>query len=350
MLQEFTAGTPSYWPSVMVYQCAEGTVRSKLWRGLPAARFVGFTLVQYGIGGDNATSIKDADGLRVPLSLQYSAEYIDTLEKVRNLPVVAPGGETFSLGYLGDVGVKHLSDMIRDESGQLAGYVYVYLNNTVTPVDYVGRAEATLLHDLHLPMGYSIEWTGDYQNAAASGARLKYMVPLTLIIILLFLIIAFRSLADSLLILFSVPFAFVGGVFLQWMLGYPMTVAVTVGYIALFAVAIQTGIIMVIFIRQALVRRHPGMSYIDAVIAGSVLRLRPKIMTVSVTVLSLLPIMLSQGPGIEIMKPIATPTIGGMLSSTLYVLFLIPALYAIGEDIRAGLLRGQRVQKSLHEG
>jgi Cu(I)/Ag(I) efflux system membrane protein CusA/SilA len=132
----------------------------------------------------------------------------------------------------------------------------------------------------------------------------------------------------------SVPFALVGGVFLQWLLGYSMTTAVTIGYIALFAVAIQTGIIMIIFIRQALGRRRSDETYMDAVLDGSVLRLRPKLMTVAATTLSLLPIMLSNGPGMEIMKPIATPTIGGMLSSTIYVLFLIPCLFAIGEDIK----------------
>jgi len=113
-----------------------------------------------------------------------------------------------------------------------------------------------------------------------------------------------------------------------------MTTAVIIGYIALFAVAIQTGIIMIIFIRQALARKAVKESYMDAVVDGSVLRLRPKLMTVACTVLSLLPIMLSTGPGMEIMKPIATPTIGGMISSTIYVLFLIPCLFAIGEDIR----------------
>jgi mono/diheme cytochrome c family protein len=126
----------------------------------------------------------------------------------------------------------------------------------------------------------------------------------------------------------------VGGVFLQSLLGYSMTTAVIIGYIALFAVAIQTGIIMIIFIRQALARKAADESRIDAVVDGSVLRLRPKLMTVAATTLSLLPIMISNGPGIEIMKPIATPTIGGMVSSTIYVLFLIPCLFAIGEDIR----------------
>jgi hypothetical protein len=132
----------------------------------------------------------------------------------------------------------------------------------------------------------------------------------------------------------SAPFALVGGVFLQWALGYTMTTAVIIGYVSLFAVAIQTGIIMIEFIREALAGRPENQSYMDAVVAGSVTRLRPKLMTVATTVLGLLPIMLWSSSGLDIAKPIATPTFGGMLSSTVYVLFLIPCLFAIGEDIR----------------
>src|SRR5882672_9591488 len=145
---------------------------------------------------------------------------------------------------------------------------------------------------------------------------MRIIVPMTLLIIFGLLVVAFRSVAESVLILLSVPFAMVGGVFLQWMLGYPMTTAVLVGYISLFAVAVQTGIIMVIFIRAALDRRPEDQSYIDAVIDGSAARLRPKLMTVAAIVLSLLPVMFSTGAGMEIMKPIAAPSIGGMVTSS----------------------------------
>jgi Cu(I)/Ag(I) efflux system membrane protein CusA/SilA len=132
----------------------------------------------------------------------------------------------------------------------------------------------------------------------------------------------------------SAPFALVGGILLQWYQGYSMTTAVIIGYVSLFAVAIQTGIIMIEFIREALAHRTPAQSYIDAVVEGSAARLRPKLMTVATTVFGLLPIMLSSGSGMDITQPIATPTFGGMISSTLYVLFLIPCLYAIGDDLR----------------
>jgi Cu(I)/Ag(I) efflux system membrane protein CusA/SilA len=163
---------------------------------------------------------------------------------------------------------------------------------------------------------------------------MRLIVPLTLAIIFGLLVIAFRSVAESVLILLSVPFAMVGGVFLQWLLGYPMTTAVIVGYISLFAVAVQTGIIMVIFIRGALDHRPEGQAYVDAVVEGSATRLRPKLMTVAAIVMSLLPVMFASGAGMEIMKPIAAPSIGGMVTSSLHVLFMTPCLFVIGEDIR----------------
>jgi Cu(I)/Ag(I) efflux system membrane protein CusA/SilA len=163
---------------------------------------------------------------------------------------------------------------------------------------------------------------------------MRAVVPLTLVINFALLVIAFRSVSETILILLSVPFAMVGGVFLQWMLGYPMTTAVIVGYISLFAVAVQTGIIMVMFIRRALDHRHIDQSYIDAVVDGSAARLRPKLMTVAAIILSLLPVMFASGAGMEIMKPIAAPSIGGMISSSLHVLFMTPCLFVIGEDVR----------------
>ena len=298
-------------------------------------------IVRYAIGGDNVVPIKEGNGVSVPLSIQYSPEYLDTLDKVRNTPVVIPGGGTVRLSEIADVGVKKMPEMIRNDNGSLAGYVYVYLAPGVTGTDYVEQARPYLAKNLALPTGYSLEWTGDYQYTASARSELAVILPVTLGIIFVLLALAFRSMADSLLIMSSVPFAMVGGVFLQGILGYSMTTAVIIGYIALFAVAIQTGIIMIIFIRQALARKSPDETYMDAVVNGSVLRLRPKLMTVAATVLSLIPIMLSTGPGMEIMKPIATPTIGGMISSTIYVLFVIPCLFAIGEDIRRLRQKGQ---------
>ena len=223
--------------------------------------------------------------------------------------------------------------MIRNDNGKLAGYIYVYLRDATAP-DYVDRAREHLRTRLTLPPGYTLEWTGMYQYAEEARSKLQIVVPITLLIMFALLLMAFRSVADSSLIMLSAPFALIGGVFLQWQQGFAMTTAVIIGYVSLFAVAIQTGIIMIEFIRDALAHRTDQQSYMDAVVEGSVARLRPKLMTVATTVLGLLPIMLSSGSGMDITQPIATPTFGGMISSTIYVLFLIPCLFAIGEDIR----------------
>jgi Cu(I)/Ag(I) efflux system membrane protein CusA/SilA len=294
--------------------------------------------VRYAIGGDNILSIKRANGATVPLSVQYSPEYIDTVEKVKNAPVATADGRSIPIGEMADVAIRKLPEMIRNDNGQLAGYIYVDIGG-VTASDYVEKAKEHLAKNLQLPVGYSMEWTGLYQYTEAARARLRIIVPLTLVIILVLLIVAFRSLGESLLIMMSVPFAMVGGVFLQWALGYSMTTAVMVGYISLFAIAVQTGIIMVVFIRDALATKSEDESYIDAVIRGSTWRLRPKLMTVAAVIFSLVPIALSTRSGMDILKPIAAPSIGGMLTSTLHVLFMTPCLFVIVEDIRSRFRR-----------
>ena len=288
--------------------------------------------VRYAIGGDNAVTIRDGNSLQIPLSVQYAPEYIDTLEKIRKALIVSGGQGSASIDEVAEVAVRKMPEMVRNDNGELTGYVYVDTGD-FNPTEYVDKAQAFLAKNLMLPAGYSLEWTGEHEDTARARHRLALILPLTLILIFALLIIAFRSLADSVLIMLSVPFAFVGAVALQAWLGHAMTTAVVIGYIALFAVAIQTGIIMIIFIRQAIARRGDANAYMGAVVDGSVARLRPKLMTVACTTLSLLPIMFIDGPGMEIMKPIAAPTVGGMLSSAIYVLFLIPCLFAIGQDI-----------------
>ena len=296
--------------------------------------------VRYAIGGENVVGIKQSDNTIVPLNVQYAPEYVDTLAKIRNAPVVTEDGRSIPISEIADVSVRKLPEMIRNDNGALAAYIYVNLENVTAP-DYVEKAQQFLADKVTVPPGYSVEWTGLYQYAAEARRKLRLVVPLTLAIMFALLMFTFRSVADSSLIMLSAPFALVGGILLQWRQGYPMTTAVVIGYISLFAVAMQTGIIMIKFIREALANRTEAQSYGDALIEGSVLRLRPKLMTVATTVLGLIPIMLSTGSGMDITRPIATPTFGGMISSTAYVLFLIPCLFAIGEDIRQFLYRRQ---------
>lgn len=289
--------------------------------------------VQFAIGGDNVMGIRQADKTVVPLAVQYSPEYVDTLAKVRATPVVTSDGRAVPLGEIAEVSVREAPEMIRNDNGRLAAYIYVYLDGIAAP-EYVDRARGYLEKQLTLPAGYALEWTGLYQYAQEARSTLVIVVPITLAIMFLLLVMAFRSVADSSLIMLSAPFALVGGVLLQWYLGYSMTTAVIIGYVSLFAVAVQTGIIMIEFIREALAHKTAAQTYMDAVVEGSVARLRPKLMTVATTVLGLLPFMVGSGSGLDITKPIATPTFGGMISSTIYVLFLIPCLFAIGADIR----------------
>jgi Cu/Ag efflux pump CusA len=222
---------------------------------------------------------------------------------------VAGQGRWIPMSEVADVSVRKMPEMIRNDNGDLAGYIYIDLDNTTAP-DYVEKAQDFLAKNLTLPAGYFIEWTGLYRYASDARTRLQFVVPLTLAIMFGLLVLTFGSVADSSLIMLSAPFALVGGIFLQWTLGYTMTTAVIIGYVSLFAVAIQTGIIVIEFIRDALAKRTEDQTYMDAVVEGSVARLRPKLMTVATTVLGLLPIML----------------------------FLIPCLFAIGEDIRRARL------------
>jgi Cu(I)/Ag(I) efflux system membrane protein CusA/SilA len=289
--------------------------------------------VRYGVGGDNLLGIKQSDSTVVPLAVQYSAEYLDTLDKVRNTPVLGAHGPV-PLGELGDVSVRKLPEMLRNDNGALSGYIYVDIGG-VTATDYVRQAQETLASKVTLPPGYSLEWTGLYELTTAAGSRLRVIIPLTLAIMFTLLVFAFRSVSEAILVAMSVPFAMAGGVFLQWALGYAMTTAVIIGYISVFAVAVQTGIIMVIFIREALAAKPADQPLVEAVIQGSTARLRPKLMTVATIILSLSLIPLSSGPGMEIMKPIAAPSIGGMITSTLHVLFMTPCLFVIAEDVRA---------------
>ena len=297
--------------------------------------------VRYGIGGDNVVGIKQSDNTVVPLAVQYAPEYLDTLEKVRTSPVMTGAGTAVPLGDVADVSVRKLPEMIRNDNGTLAGFIYVDIGG-VTATDYVDRAQRVLASKLQLPAGYTVEWTGLYEYTTAATARLRIIIPITLAIIFLLLVFAFHSVSEAFLVAMSVPFAMAGGVFLQWALGYAMTTAVIIGYITVFAVAVQTGIIMVIFIREALEHRPADQSFLDAVVHGSTMRLRPKLMTVATIVLSLSLIPLSSGPGMEIMKPIAAPSIGGMVTSTLHVLFMTPCLFVITDDVRRYFARRRR--------
>ncbi len=303
--------------------------------GIPADEALLY--VQFALGGENVAWIRHKRSL-IPLNIQYAVDYINTIEKIGRLMVIAPNGDVALLSKLAILKVKKLPEMVRHEDGFLTGYIYINLENEVSPITYVEKAKELLSAKLGLPDGYRLEWSGQFEYQLRAERRLFIIIPLVLLSIFILLVFTFKSFVEALLIMLSIPFALVGGVWLQWFLGYPMTIAVWIGYIALYAVAVQTGIIMIIFLRQSFKQKSMegqiGPKEIEmATIDGAVLRLRPKLITVCTTILSLFPILLSSGSGMEIMKPIATPMVGGMITSSIHVLFLTPCLFAISKEI-----------------
>jgi Cu(I)/Ag(I) efflux system membrane protein CusA/SilA len=222
--------------------------------------------------------------------------------------------------------------MIRDEDGMLTGYVYVDVAGRDIG-GYVKEAKRVIKEKLKLPPGYSLSWSGQYEFKLRAEERLKILLPIVIFVIFVLLYMTFHSVMEASIVMLGVIFAMIGGVVLQKVLGYNFSVAVWVGYIALYGVAVQTGVVMVVYLHEALDRRLAQgevteKEIYEATIEGAVIRLRPKLMTVSVVLAGLLPIMWSTGVGSDVMKPIATPIIGGMITSTIQVLIIIPVIFA----------------------
>jgi Cu(I)/Ag(I) efflux system membrane protein CusA/SilA len=221
--------------------------------------------------------------------------------------------------------------MIRDEEGQLTGYVFMDLK-TSDYGGFVNRASQLLARDLKLPVGFTYQWSGEYEFQLRAKERLKLILPVVFLTIFLLLYLIFRSVAETLVLIFPTFYAISGGLLLQWILGYNFSVAVLVGYIALFGIAVETG---VVYLHEALEKRlASGVpltndSIQDAVIEGAVHRLRPKLMTVTAVLASLVPILWESGIGSDVMKPIAAPIVGGMITSTITVLILVPVFFEL---------------------
>jgi Cu(I)/Ag(I) efflux system membrane protein CusA/SilA len=300
-------------------------------------------VVQSAIGGQNVTETVEGRE-RYPVNVRYARDSRDTIPALEGIRVKTSSGATIPLGQLASIELTTGPAMVRDEDGQLAGYVYVD-TATADIGGYVDRAKAAIAKDLRLPAGYSLGWTGQYEFQVRARERLKILVPIVLFIIFVLLYLTFHSVSEAAIVMLSVVYAMTGGVVLQWWLGYNFSVAVWVGYIALYGVAVQTGVVMVVYLHEALDRKLRRGGKVtaediwDATVEGSVLRLRPKLMTVTVVMASLVPIMWSTGVGSDIMKPIAAPIIGGMVTSTIHVLIITPVIFYIMK-VRA-LKRGQ---------
>src|SRR5213593_545113 len=302
-------------------------------------------VIEAAIGGQNVTRTIEGRE-RYPVNVRYERGFRQDLPDLDRVLVKTPMGAQVPLAELATITLAPGPAMIRDEGAQLAGYVYL---DTVTRDigGYVDAAKRAVADHVKLPPGYTLQWTGQYEFQVRARERLKILLPLVFFIIFMLLYMTFHSVAEASIVMLSVVYAMTGGVILQWLLGYNFSVAVWVGYIALYGVAVQTGVVMVVYLHEALDRRLRKGGEItsddirEATIAGSVLRLRPKLMTVSVVTAGLVPIMWSTGVGSDIMKPIAAPIIGGMITSTIHVLIITPVIFYVmkARALRRGTLR-----------
>ena len=305
------------------------------------------TVIQAALGGENVTQTIEGRE-RYAVNVRYAPAFRQDLPSLERVLVTTPTGAQVPLGQIAHVTLSPGPSMIRDEDAQLAGYVYVD-TGTRDIGGYVERARAAVQHAVTLPPGYTVQWTGQYEFQLRAERRLMVVVPIVFFVIFVLLYLTFHSAAEAAIVMLSVVYAMTGGVILQWWLGYNFSVAVWIGYIALYGVAVQTGVVMVVYLHEALDQRlstgEPltDEDILNATMRGSVLRLRPKLMTVSVVMASLIPILWSTGVGSDVMKPIAAPIIGGMVTSTIHVLIVTPVIFYI---MKVRAQRAGRLQKS----
>jgi Cu(I)/Ag(I) efflux system membrane protein CusA/SilA len=286
-------------------------------------------VVQSAIGGMNvAQSVEGRE--RYPVSLRYPQWVRDSVEQLRQLPIVTPAGAHIPLGEVARIEIADGPDMIRSENARLSGWVYVYIEGRDLG-SYVQDAKRALQDELRLPPGYTLTWAGQYQYLERARERLQYVIPLTLAVILLLLYLSFRNLTQASMVLGAVPLALIGGFWILYLLDYNLSVAVAVGLIALAGLSAEFGVVMLVYLDQAYKRLQPRTpaELRAAVMEGAVLRVRPLAMTAAVIIAGLLPIMIGGGTGSEVMKRIAAPMVGGMITAPLVSLFLIPVLYLL---------------------
>src|SRR5881275_100808 len=301
--------------------------------------------IEKGIGETNL-SVTIEGRRRFPVRVRYAAEFRDSPQALGQIPIMSPTGAPIPLAQLADISEVQGPTMISSENGLLRGTVLLNVRGRDVG-SFVDEAKAAIAHQVQMPTGYYVEWSGEYENQQRARSRLLLVVPIVLIVIFALLYITYHSALEAAHVLLAVPFALTGGIYLLWLLQYNFSVAVWVGFIALFGTAVQTAVVMVIYLNEAVERkrREAGqltrVSLMEAVTEGALLRLRPKVMTVSTVVASLLPIMWSTSSGAEVMKPLATPVLGGMLSSLLHVLIVTPVIFY---SIRARVLKREEAR------
>ena len=303
--------------------------------------------VSSGMGGENiATTVEGRE--RYSINVRYLADYRSDLNALRRILIMTPTGAQIPLGEVARISLGPGPSMIRDEDGLLTGYVYVDLA-TSDYGSYINRAQRVLDRQLHLPAGYTLKWSGEYEFQLRARKRVTVILPIVFGLIFVLLYMLFQSATEAIVLILPTVYAMTGGLLLQYMMGFNFSVAVWVGYIALFGIAVETGVVMVIYLHEAL-NRHIAAGALThdeielAVIEGAVQRLRPKLMTVAVVMLSLAPILWESGIGSDVMKPIAAPIVGGMITSTMHVLILVPVFFAIMKE--RALKKGTLLQPS----
>ena len=303
--------------------------------------------IEQGIGESNLT-VTIEGRRRFPVRVRYTQQYRSSAAALGEIPIASPSGASIPLAQLAEIQTVEGPTMISSENGLLRGTVLLNVRGRDVG-SFVDEARPKVAKQLQLPAGYYIEWSGQYENQQRARQRLLIVVPIVLVIIFGLLFMIYNSVLEAAHVLLAVPFALTGGVYLLWFLGYNFSVAVWVGFIALFGTAVQTGVVMVIYLEEAVERKRQEVgvltrkSLMEAVTEGALLRLRPKVMTVSTVVAGLLPIMWSTSAGSEVMKPLATPVLGGMVSSLLHVLIVTPVIFF---SLRARQLKKQGTSPS----
>jgi Cu(I)/Ag(I) efflux system membrane protein CusA/SilA len=287
--------------------------------------------IEKGIGETNL-SVTIEGRRRFPVRVRFAPEFRADVKALGEIPISAPNGPPIPMSQLTTITEVQGPTMISSENGLLRGTVLLNVRGRDVG-GFVDEAKAAISRQVQMPTGYYVEWSGEYENQQRARSRLLIVVPIVLVVIFALLYITYHSALEAAHVLMAVPFALTGGIYLLWALGYNFSVAVWVGFIALFGTAVQTAVVMVIYLEEAVERKKGEVgqltraSLIDAVTEGALLRLRPKVMTVSTVVASLLPIMWSTSAGAEVMKPLATPVLGGMVSSLLHVLVVTPVIF-----------------------
>jgi Cu(I)/Ag(I) efflux system membrane protein CusA/SilA len=292
------------------------------------------SVIASAVGGDDIG--ETVEGLqRFPINVRYPREVRDSLDQLRALPVLTERGAQIRLGDVAAIGVADGPPMLKSENARLSGWVYVDIRGRDLG-SAVREMQLAVARQVALPAGYSVSWSGQFEYLQRATERLKIVVPATLMIIFVLLYLTFKRLDEAALIMATLPFALAGGVWLLWLLGHKLSVASGVGFIALAGVAAEFGVIMLLYLKNAWAARD-GLAegnageadLLDAIREGAVLRVRPKAMTVAVIVAGLVPIMIGEGTGSEVMQRIAAPMVGGMLTAPLLSMFVVPAAYLL---------------------